>query len=98
MLFVIFAVKNIVTIKSMAKQTYHNDCRIVVYVNFKYSRLFKAYAYDLVGNNTRSKSITGSKIIRKFLDAMSEREQKNLLNNYDEMIQEKLKNGEFKIK
>lgn len=80
----------------MAKKTYHDYNRKVVYLNFKYSKLFEAYAYDLLGDSSRKTSVTGAKMIKQFLDKIPEHEQKKLLANYDEMIQEKLRDGKFK--
>jgi len=79
----------------MAKKTYHDYNRKVVYLNFKYSKLFEAYAYDLLGDSSRKTSVTGAKMIKAFLDKIPIYEQNKLIANYDEMIQEKLRNGEF---
>lgn len=73
----------------MAKKTYHSECRTVIYMNFKNSKMFRAYAYNLIGNSLRGNSVAGSKIIRSFLDTIPEQEQKRLLDNYDEMLKNK---------
>lgn len=51
--------------------------------------MFRAYAYNLIGNSLRGNSVAGSKIIRSFLDTIPEQEQKRLLDNYDEMLKNK---------